>query len=83
MHIAYTLHIQCILYMHGALIFIPVFFKDVDDATIERVSLESKIENLQETLQLERQAHAVVRLIYIPYNELMSDKSDIHNAHWR
>lgn len=33
--------------------------KDVDDATIERVSLESKLENLQETLQLDRQAHAV------------------------
>ncbi|XP_039252761.2 uncharacterized protein LOC120330013 [Styela clava] len=33
--------------------------KDVDDATIERVSMESKLENLQETLQLERQAHAV------------------------
>uniref|UniRef100_H2Z2R4 IF rod domain-containing protein n=1 Tax=Ciona savignyi TaxID=51511 RepID=H2Z2R4_CIOSA len=32
--------------------------KDVDDATIERVSLEAKIENLQEALQLEKQVHA-------------------------
>nr|CAE01321.1 intermediate filament IF-Fb [Ciona intestinalis] len=31
--------------------------KDVDDATIERVSLEAKIENLQEALQLEKQVH--------------------------
>lgn len=33
--------------------------KDVDDATIERASLESKIENLQEALHLERKAHEV------------------------
>lgn len=40
----------------------------MDDATIERVNLESKLENLQEELQLEKQAHAIVSCnVYLQY----------------
>jgi len=34
--------------------------QDVDDATIERVNLESKIENQQEAMELMKQVHEAV-----------------------